>query len=91
MDLVKYYGSMPDQQIKRLLDNIELPTDHREALEKILAQRAESREKEQRLLSDFERRKYMDGKGKAGRMFGNRPRLTTGKGRLRQGGKVNPK
>jgi hypothetical protein len=89
-DPVSYYSSMSDIQLARILKNPAVQKDHRETITAILNARAAETERSLRFMREYEKSLKENAKN-SGRMFPGTTRLTTKKGRLRQGGRVNPR
>jgi hypothetical protein len=87
----KYYSTMDDRQLHRILKNDLLSASHKVAMRRLLEERQEredcNAEQQRFLQTEMDSRK----KRKPGRMFPNTAKLTSGKGRIRQGGKASPR
>ena len=91
---IKYYATMPQAALRRLLEKPLVPRHHKQAIEVILASKAS---RNSRLhLSDKETRQVRDHckpikTKKLARDFGLRAKHFGKQGRILQGGAVNPR
>ena len=91
-DPTRYCSTMPDRQLLRLLRSTSLEPSHAEAIRQFISEREQSKIEEQRAIREIERERGHNGKRVLGAgIFPRLTRLTAKRGKLLQGGKVNPK
>lgn len=91
IDPKKYYATMPDDQLIRILDKELVAEEDKIAIRDLLHERLETRDSDEELRLFLERELNRKKKRKPARMFRGRTKLTRKKGRLLQGGKVSPR